>query len=114
MQYYLNGSAAALVTTYFRTHPDVLAHETEEARKRRPHLEVLQDLNDYFRIELEEPEHADVKRMADRNNGLITAPIVLRWLQEIETERRTGVWGIGAMTNYPGGPPLMTPRYTGT
>ncbi len=102
MTYWLTGGAMAMVVNYFRTHRDALEHEMLESG-----IDPVLHPTEYFRKELLEPEHADVKAMADREGGLVTGQAVVEWEREIETERRTGVWGIGTTTNY--GPSSVPP-----
>lgn len=79
----LDHEALCVLRNYFRRNPQERVHEA------RVHgLDPLADPDLYMTLELEEePEfHANVALWAQRNRGVVTAPMIHQWIAEEGTE----------------------------
>ena len=73
--------ARQIFIQYIESNPRSLAHETEASG-----VDPLTQTDAYFAQELREPEHSDILSMVNANGGLMTAPMMERWINENSRE----------------------------
>ncbi len=73
----LDGEAHHLLKTFLESNPDLLNYETWEHR-----MDPLEDLDEYFRMELEEGDHTDILLAVADNRCVASKSIVEDWIIE--------------------------------
>jgi len=79
---HLTPAAESKLKSYFKRNPS--ARRFEERRSGMP--SVTRDLRAFFKHEMTEPEHRDVREAVRRNRGLVTVSIVRQWIAENRVE----------------------------
>ena len=82
----LTTEAKIVLLNYFRTYPDVLTHETVSSG-----INPIFFPDTFMQYELlVEPEHKDILKLTQENNGIISAEILAKWIEENFNQRNQG------------------------
>jgi hypothetical protein len=77
--YRLDRSAYNSVLKFFENFPQKILEEMKEHHLPKS---FLNNLDNYFQLEFQEPAHTKSKHLADHNRGVIDLSIINRWIAE--------------------------------